>query len=349
MAYNSGYNPDALPAHAEPEQAAQILSSQQQQFRQNAPPTRPCPSASSNPQPYTNQPPPQPSYQSQPPPQPLYQSQHSPQPAYQGQPQPQPSYQNKPPPPMPQPMQQLNNQAFGRPPPNSNSNPYNGPGSPPPQSYGFNSPPPQHPHRRSSPQSRPPATPAPPNSQSSQDASLFPLFKAVDKTGSGQLTERELRAALVNGDYTSFDPHTVKMMIRMFDTDKSGAIGFEEFCGLWGFLAAWRSLFDRFDEDRSGYISYGEYSNALTAFGYRLSPTFITLMYKTYDKSGDDRMSFDLFVQSCIILKRMTDVFKRYDDDRDGYITLSFEEFLTVHTVMFNDIVIKYHMRRIDE
>ena len=40
-------------------------------------------------------------------------------------------------------------------------------------------------------------------------------------------------------------------------------------------------------------------------------------------------MSFDLFVQSCIVLKRMTDVFKKYDDDRDGYITLSFEEFLT--------------------
>ena len=49
----------------------------------------------------------------------------------------------------------------------------------------------------------------------------------------------------------------------------------------------------------------------------------------TYDKSGEGKMSFDLFVQSCIILKRMTDVFKRYDDDRDGYITLSFEEFLT--------------------
>lgn len=29
------------------------------------------------------------------------------------------------------------------------------------------------------------------------------------------------------------------------------------------------------------------------------------------------------------MLKRMTDVFKKYDDDRDGYITLSFEEFLT--------------------
>ena len=99
--------------------------------------------------------------------------------------------------------------------------------------------------------------------------------------------------------------------------------------GLWGFLASWRALFDRFDEDQSGYISFDEYTKALIAFGYHLSSSFVNLLYKTYDKSGNDRMSFDLFVQSCIILKRMTDVFKRYDDDRDGYITLSFEEFLT--------------------
>lgn len=141
--------------------------------------------------------------------------------------------------------------------------------------------------------------------------------------GTGVLTEKELRAALVNGDWTSFDPHTVKMMIRMFDTDRSGTIGFEEFCGLWGFLAAWRSLFDRFDTDRSGNISVDEYTNALVAFGYRLSPQFVDTLFRTYDKRGDGAISFDLFVQSCISLKRMTDVFKKYDDDRDGYITLS--------------------------
>jgi len=80
------------------------------------------------------------------------------------------------------------------------------------------------------------------------------LFRAVDKRGTGQLTEEELRAALINGDFTSFDLHTVRMMIRMFDADRSGTIGFEEFCALWGFLAAWRSLFDRFDEDHSDSI-----------------------------------------------------------------------------------------------
>ena len=121
------------------------------------------------------------------------------------------------------------------------------------------------------------------------------------------------------------------------------------FSGLWGFLGAWRALFDRFDADRSGAISLAEYSTALAAFGYSLSPEFVRMMYGLYDRrarrgslpagaagldgasagGGEDGMSFDLFVQSCIGLKRMTDVFKRYDTDRDGYVTLSFEEFLT--------------------
>lgn len=127
------------------------------------------------------------------------------------------------------------------------------------------------------------------------------------------------------------------MMIRMFDTDRSGTINFDEFCGLWGFLAAWRGLFDRFDTDRSGSISLREFEDALVAFGYRLSGNFVQLLFGTYAKTrsrgrGDEAgggggrervLSFDLFVQACISLKRMTDVFKRFDTDRDGYITLS--------------------------
>jgi len=261
MAYRPQPNPDALPIHAEPEQAAQLLSGGGQ--AQRAPPQQQAP------------------------------------------------------------------QGYARPPMNQGYNQHNPHGfqqSPPPQ-HTF-SPPPQQgfgqPQRPGS--SRPPPTPAPPQGV---DPTLFPLFKAVDKDGSGQLSEKELRAALVNGDWTSFDPHTVRMMIRMFDTDRSGTIGFSEFCGLWGFLAAWRSLFDRFDADGSGNISYQEYSNALAAFGYRLSPQFVQLLFRSYDKRGQNAISFDLFVQSCISLKRMTEVFKKYDDDRDGYITLSFEEFLT--------------------
>ncbi len=92
---------------------------------------------------------------------------------------------------------------------------------------------------------------------------------------------------------------------------------------MWGFLSAWRDLFERFDRNRSGTIQYDEFTDALVAFGYRLSPQFVQLLFRTYDRRGENALSFDLFVQACISLKRMTDVFKKYDEDRDGYITLS--------------------------
>ncbi|PUU82520.1 hypothetical protein B9Z19DRAFT_1099095 [Tuber borchii] len=267
MAYHNP-NPDALPAHAEPEQAAQMIGGGGYGGYDNRPPPNRLPPAGAN---------------------------------YGG-------GGAKPMSPRPDPYRQQ--QGYNQPPPGRPQQ-YQ---TPPPGQFGG------HIGQRPPPASRPPPTPAPPQGV---DPTLFPLFKAVDKDGSGQLSEKELRAALVNGDWTSFDPHTVRMMIRMFDTDRSGTIGFNEFCGLWGFLAAWRSLFDRFDEDGSGNISIQEFSNALTAFGYRLSPQFVQLLFRSYDRRGQEAISFDLFVQSCISLKRMTEVFKKYDDDRDG------EEFLT--------------------
>ena len=230
-----------------------------------------------------------------------------------------------------------NQQAGGAPAPpprNSSTNPYGVASPPPPASYG-QGPPPQGYHNRSPipDHQRPPTTAPPPPREGQERDALWPLFLQVDKGRTGQLSEAELQSALVNGDYTAFDPHTVKMMIRMFDTDRSGTINFDEFCGLWGFLAAWRALFDRFDVDRSGNISLREFEDALVAFGYRLSPQFVKLLFSTFAKThsrgrGDDGerekvLSFDLFVQACISLKRMTDVFKKYDSDRDGYITLS--------------------------
>jgi len=132
-------------------------------------------------------------------------------------------------------------------------------------------------------------------------------------------------------------------MMRMFSSHPQHAtVTYPEFQNLWRFLSAWREIFERFDEDSSGTISLAEFSKALVAFGYRLSPPFVGVIYNTFNgrgkRSDDPRqslgaasqaMSFDLFVQACISLKRMTDVFKGYDEDRDGYVTLSFEEFLT--------------------
>lgn len=141
----------------------------------------------------------------------------------------------------------------------------------------------------------------------------------------------------MNADFTPFDGRTITSLMRMFSNSPPNqppgpTVTFTEFENLWRFLAAWRTLFEKFDEDHSGRISLAEFSKAMTAFGYRLSQPFVGVLYHTFnDRSPVQNrgMSFDLFVQACISLRRMTDVFKKYDDDRDGYITLSFEEFLT--------------------
>ena len=212
--------------------------------------------------------------------------------------------------------------------------------SPPPQGYGHGPPPPTPAARLPQQSNRPPRSPAPPPDADSAD--LYPLFLTANSSQSGTLSESELGRALVNADYTSFDPYTITMMMRMFSSaPHQNFVTYDEFVNLWRFLAAWRELFERFDEDRSGRISLAEFSNALVAFGYRLSSTFTQVLFNTYNEKGhqanqrrgsrpkSDGISFDLFVQACISLKRMTDVFKGYDDDRDGYVTLSFEEFLT--------------------
>jgi len=91
--------------------------------------------------------------------------------------------------------------------------------------------PPPASHGRPPSNNRPPSasmTPVPPRDANDRDA-LWPLFKAVDRDQSGQLSEAELQNALVNGDWSKFDPHTVRMMIRMFDADRNGTINFDEF------------------------------------------------------------------------------------------------------------------------
>ena len=63
---------------------------------------------------------------------------------------------------------------------------------------------------------RPVSSQAPPG----VDTQLYGLFRAADTNNSGQLSERELSRALVNGDWTPFDAKTVKLMVKMFDADQ---------------------------------------------------------------------------------------------------------------------------------
>lgn len=168
------------------------------------------------------------------------------------------------------------------------------------------------------------------------DPQLWQWFNAVDADRSGSISVNELQAALVNGNWSRFDLDTVKMLMNIFDTDRSGTIGFAEFSGLWKYISDWQNVFRHFDKDRSGSIDGYELAEALRSFGYNLSPSILTLIEQKYasgQASGygpPPGITFDRFVRACVAVKTLTEAFQRQDTDRDGWVTMNYEDFMRI-------------------
>ena len=160
------------------------------------------------------------------------------------------------------------------------------------------------------------------------DPLLWSWFQSVDRDNSGNISSNELQQALLNNNWSHFNGETCRLMIGMFDKDKSGTINIHEFAALWKYIQEWKSCFDRFDTDRSGTINGHELNQAFTTFGYRLSPQFCNLCLRVFDSSNVNSMKFDDFIQCCVMLNTLTDAFRRFDTDQSGIITINYEQFM---------------------
>lgn len=175
-----------------------------------------------------------------------------------------------------------------------------------------------------------PRRPAPPPPNMPKEQQLKQYFQRVDSNKSGTITPKELQAALVNGNNTEFNMVTIDSMIRLFDTDKTGEICFKEFGALWRYVVDWQNCFKAFDKDKSGTISLTELEAALTSFGYGLSPSVYRLLIRKFDRSGQQAVAFDDFIQCCLVMQGVTDMFRTEDHGMTGQITVSYEQFLTM-------------------
>ncbi|GFT93893.1 programmed cell death protein 6 [Nephila pilipes] len=63
---------------------------------------------------------------------------------------------------------------------------------------------------------------------------------------------------------------------------------------------------------------------------YRLSDNFYSLLVRKFDRDGTNTIKFDDFIQCCVLLQSLTAAFKYHDTDFDGWIRISYEEFLTL-------------------
>ncbi|KAJ9107486.1 hypothetical protein QFC21_000940 [Naganishia friedmannii] len=169
------------------------------------------------------------------------------------------------------------------------------------------------------------------------DAELWQMFSVMDIDKSGQLEANEVQALLAK-DYrwANIEPteDCVKMLMNIFDTDRSGTINYVEFEGLYRYITDWYNIFQQFDRDRSGTIDRKELEQALTSFGYPLPSDLVRKLEKRYapPKGRNDTrprgVTFDRFLMACVTVKHFTEAFRQRDVHREGKLTVDYSTFM---------------------
>lgn len=172
---------------------------------------------------------------------------------------------------------------------------------------------------------------------------LKSVFNKVDTNHSGKISSKELSLALLNFDHTRFQDSTISLMIKLFSGSNGSSSGslksltFEQFVSLWKYLSAYKKLFIAADSNKSGDISFGEFQKVLEQIGYKLNIDLVLHLFQKFaQKASDDgyddgsvgKLKFDAFIELLVYLRKLTDIFKKYDKDLSGVATINFLDFL---------------------
>ncbi|XP_057484212.1 probable calcium-binding protein CML48 [Actinidia eriantha] len=157
-------------------------------------------------------------------------------------------------------------------------------------------------------------------------------FQMVDMDRSGFIDESELQRALSSG-YQRFSLRTIRLLMFLFkNPNDSLKIGPKEFAALWSCLGQWRTIFERFDRDRSRKIDSTELRDALYSLGYAIPPSVLQVLISRYDDGSGRRveLNFDSFVECGLIVKGLTEKFKEKDPCYTGTATLTYDAFMSM-------------------
>ncbi|ODN80047.1 hypothetical protein L202_03906 [Cryptococcus amylolentus CBS 6039] len=177
----------------------------------------------------------------------------------------------------------------------------------------------------------PPVAPA-----GGEDAELRSLFAQFDSSRSGQLHAFDLQRLLAKDATMEAREDAVKMLMNIFDTDRSGSINFMEFEGLYRYIQDWHGIFRRFDRDNSGLIDRKELHAALLGFGFSLPPELVAKLEKRFapppapGQTYQPGISFDRFLLACVTVKHYTEAFRRHDPGNTGKITVTYNDYMDI-------------------
>uniref|UniRef100_A0AAY4EU88 Calpain-3 n=1 Tax=Denticeps clupeoides TaxID=299321 RepID=A0AAY4EU88_9TELE len=124
-----------------------------------------------------------------------------------------------------------------------------------------------------------------------------------------------------------FSLESCRSMIALMDTDGSGNLNLQEFKHLWRKIKEWRSIFMRFDVDKSGTMKSFEMRNAVENSGFQLNNELYNIIAMRYADAHME-LDFDSYILCLVRLEGMFRAFRAFDKDGDGVIKLNVLEWL---------------------
>ncbi len=136
-------------------------------------------------------------------------------------------------------------------------------------------------------------------------AELREAFNMFDKNNNGVISMEEFRGVLqaLGQEPTDDELH---LMMKSVDTDQNGSVDFDEFiCMMRAHLHdeehaptpedELKEVFNVFDKDGNGFISFEELKLAMINLGERLTTEELKAMMSAADTDGDGQINFEEF------------------------------------------------------
>jgi len=160
-------------------------------------------------------------------------------------------------------------------------------------------------------------------------------FGLVDKDRSGNIQAAELAQIQFNNQPIGIN--VAAKLIKVFDKDGSGSIEFKEYCILHKFMLHMQNAFFQADKDRSGSIDSQEIWTAINAAGFQVSLQTIQAIVNKFDPTKRG-LPFSSFLYLCAHLAHIRSIYDWNDQQRRGYITLTYDALCHIGTDILNNI-----------
>ena len=167
--------------------------------------------------------------------------------------------------------------------------------------------------------------------QASQFRELNDWFVKVDKDKSGTLELNELTKAKWPKGIKMTNETAIRLM-RIFDIDGSGSIGFYEFLALYNFMNLVIDLFKKYDADKSDSMDLTEMSKALPELGFYCNMNSCKALIKMNGASlGKPRCNLTQFLSCCAYLGQIRSIYQHvFGIPREQIDQVEFNKFVNL-------------------